>query len=247
MHFSDVRKYGFDTETTGVDTEESRIVTAALVAHGSGRPDIAKTWLINPGIEIPEQATEIHGITTEYVRANGVEPKPALDEIAGLLTRALWSKSPIVAFNLAFDWSILDAELRRYELPTIGQRFARPVRALIDPYVIDKAVDKWRPGTRKLQPTAELYGVELNNWHSAEADSLAAVLIAEKLFARYDFLNRMSPERLYVAQQNWRKEQCAGLQAYFRTLEKCGEEKYNPEAVINGAWPLLHSTERVAV
>lgn len=238
MGFIGIRKYGFDTETTGVNVNESRIVTAAVVAHGGGKPDCAKTWLIDPGIEIPEEAAAIHGITTERVRAEGVDAATALDEIARTLTGVLRNRLPIVAFNLAFDWSILDRELKRYELPTMAERYTQPIYGLVDPYVIDKAVDRYRKGTRKLQPTAELYGVKLDDWHTADADALAATLIAEKEFEKYEFLNRLSPERLYNAQQKWRKEQCASLQAYFRNEEKSGDA-YDPEAVINGEWPML--------
>lgn len=239
MQFSGIRKYGFDTETTGVNVKESRIVTAAIVAHGGGMPDAKMTWLINPGIEIPKEATEIHGITTEHVRANGRDAKTSLNEIAQNLTGALRNRLPIVAFNLAFDWSILDAELRRYNLPSMAERYTKPINTLVDPYVIDKAVDKYRKGTRKLQPTAELYNVKLDDWHSADADAFAAVLIANKLFDKYEYLNRLSPERLFAAQQRWRKEQCESLQAYFRNPEKSGE-KYDPNARIDGGWPILN-------
>ena len=64
---------GFDTETTGVRALKDRLVTAALVLRidgasyrsGVSAPDQVATWLTDPGVEIPEQATAVHGITTE--------------------------------------------------------------------------------------------------------------------------------------------------------------------------------------
>ena len=48
---------GFDTETTGVDPRRDRLVTAALVARGplvaGARSQRVRTWMADPGVEIP--------------------------------------------------------------------------------------------------------------------------------------------------------------------------------------------------
>jgi DNA polymerase-3 subunit epsilon len=65
----------FDLETTGLDLQTSRIVTAAVaVLNANGEAVEVHEWLVNPGIEIPEAAANVHGITTEMAQANGVEP-----------------------------------------------------------------------------------------------------------------------------------------------------------------------------
>ena len=46
---------GFDTETTGVNTSTDRIVTAALITREGG-VTTERTWLLNPGVEIPVEA-----------------------------------------------------------------------------------------------------------------------------------------------------------------------------------------------
>jgi len=46
----------FDTETTGVDPHRDRIVTAALIIV---EPHRDLSWLLNPGIPIPQEATDI--------------------------------------------------------------------------------------------------------------------------------------------------------------------------------------------
>jgi len=91
---------------------------------------------------------------------------------------------------------------------------------------------------RKLKPTAERYGVDLKDWHTAEADALAALLIAEKQFEKYGQLNSMGPQQLFAAQQAWRAEQQAGLQSWFRT-KATAEQGGDPNKVIDGLWPLL--------
>ena len=55
----------FDTETTGIAPETTRIVSAHVsVLNPSGEVEDPTNWLIDCGIDIPEQATAVHGITT---------------------------------------------------------------------------------------------------------------------------------------------------------------------------------------
>lgn len=240
MKFADVRKSSFDTETTSPDPVEARIVTAALVVRGGDREDRVMSWLINPGVPIPKEASDIHGID-DTKAAEGADPKEALDDIAGNLAAALQYGMPVVAFNLSFDWSVLHYDLLRNGLPTMAERLpSLSALPLVDSHVIDKQVDKYVKGTgmRKLQPTCERYGVTLEDWHTAEADALAALLIAEKQFERYPQLNSMGPAQLFAAQKAWRAEQQAGLQKWFRT-KATPEQGGDPAKVIDGSWPLI--------
>ncbi|THA82769.1 exonuclease domain-containing protein [Streptomyces sp. A0592] len=240
MSFADVRKIAFDTETTGPDPLQDRIVTAALVAHGGGRPDKVMSWLINPGIPIPAEATEIHGID-DAKAATGAAPADALDDIADILAKALAYGMPVIAFNLSFDWTVLARDMERHRLPTLGERLPEgTIPPLLDPHVIDKQFDRYvkGQGQRKLKPTAERYGVELTDWHSAEADALAALLITEAQFAKFPLLGDHSPASLFTQQKRWRADQQAGLQQWFRT-KATPEQGGDPNKVIDGSWPLI--------
>lgn len=237
--FSSVRRIGWDTETTGPNPLEDRIVTAAIVMRGGGLPDRNLSWLINPGIPIPPDATAVHGIDDARAQAEGADPKQALDEIAHRIAAAIVCGFPVIAFNTSFDWSILHYDLVRHGLPTVEDRVGDTPLTLVDPHVIDKqCVERIRgKGQRKLQPTAERYGVKLTDWHTAEADALAALLIADAQFDRYRFLNNYGPKALHAAQKVWRAEQSASLQDYFRgaPAAKGGD----PDAVVDGSWPLI--------
>lgn len=240
MKFADIRKIAFDTESTGPNPNEDRIVTAALVVRGGGRDDVVMSWLINPGVPIPKEAAEVHGID-DAKAAEGADPKDALDDIAERLAAGLRYGMPVVAFNLSFDWTILTRDLARHGLPSMADRLpGLRVLPLIDPHVIDKQVDKWVKGSgmRKLKPTCERYGVELEDWHTAEADALAALLIAEAQFERHPQLNSMGPQQLFAAQKAWRAEQQAGLQRWFR-MKATAEQGGDPNKVIDGSWPLV--------
>ncbi|MFC8423998.1 exonuclease domain-containing protein [Streptomyces sp. NPDC057236] len=240
MKFADIRKIAFDTETTSPDPNEARIVTAALIVRGGGRDDKVMSWLINPGVPIPEEATAVHGIDDSKA-AEGADPKEALDDLADRLAAGLRYGMPVVAFNLSFDWTVLTRDLARNGLPSMPERLSGvQVPALIDPHVIDKqVVPRLRgKGMRKLKPTAERYGVQLTDWHTAEADALAALLITEAQFARHPQLNDMGPAQLFSAQKAWRAEQQAGLQKWFRT-KATPEQGGDPNKVIDGSWPLI--------
>ncbi|GAB2696867.1 exonuclease domain-containing protein [Kitasatospora kifunensis] len=235
--FAGVRKVGFDTETTSADPDEARIVTAALVVRGGSRPDQDFTWLIDPGVPIPDEAAGIHGITTEIAKAKGQQPRVALEDLASKLAAALRAHMPVIAYNLGFDWTVLDRDLARHGLASMTERLAplAPI-TLLDPHIIDKELDKYRRGSRKLQPTCELYGVTLTDWHTAEADALAALLLTEKLFERYPRLAQMTPAAVFNAQQEWRRTWAEQFQDYLRS-DKAGEKR-DPAAVIDGSWPL---------
>jgi DNA polymerase-3 subunit epsilon len=231
VKYLDSRRIGWDTETTSTNPAEARIVTAALVGRGGLSPEHVQTWIINPGVPIPPETTAIHGIDDAKAQAEGIEPKAALEEMAATMARSIRYGIPLVAFNTAYDWSVLHYELLRHGLPTMADRLDGPPYTLVDPLVLDKQADKYRKGSRKLKAVAAHYGVHLENWHEAKADATAALGIADALYLRHLRLNAYDPQRLYLAQQAWREEQQVGLQAHFR--------KTDPTAYCAPEWPLI--------
>lgn len=232
---------GFDLETTGVNVETARIVTAAAVDWKPGDsidtlPDRSRLWLANPGIAIPAEATRIHGVTTEQARSNGRPAPRVADEIADVLAAALSTGIPVVAMNGRYDFTVLDRELRRYGLRTLWERLGVDIvpGPVIDPYILDKQADKYRRGSRKLEALAAHYGVTLAAAHTADADALAAVEVAVALAEKFPQL-QVHPEQLHVWQIRWAAEQAASFQQHLR--------KTDPYAVIDGEWPLVPLTE----
>jgi DNA polymerase-3 subunit epsilon len=233
MKLTDFRRLAWDTETTGVSVHEDRIVTAAIVVRGGSLPDRTFSYLINPQVPIPLAASAVHGITDERAQAEGTDPKTTLDEIAGHLAAALAYGMPVVAFNQSFDWSVLHYDLVRHGLPTMAERLDGEPVTLLDPHVIDRqCVQRLRgKGLRKLKPTCERYGVALEDWHTAEADALAALLLTDAQFDYHPQLAAMGPKQLYAAQKAWRAEQQTGLQAFLRETD--------PSAYCAPDWPLV--------
>ena len=195
---------GFDTETTGVRVRADRIVTAALVERtgtGPAATTTVTTWLADPGIEIPAAAAAIHGVTTEIARRDGRPAAQVVDEIAERLTAAQRAGTPVVAFNAAFDLTILDAELARYGLPTLPERLGRPVSPVLDPLVLDRGVDRYRRGKRTLTDLCAHYRVTTADaLHRADADVVATLDVLAAIVGRYAELQGQSLDELHAWQ-----------------------------------------------
>jgi DNA polymerase III subunit epsilon len=211
------RLAAFDIETTGVDTELDRIVTAAVSFVGGGQPSEHLSWLVNPGIEIPAGATAVHGITTDQARTEGRIASEAVDEITAALADQLRRGVPIIAFNARFDLTILDREAQRYGLRRLVERVGGADSMLvIDPYVLDKHFDRFRRGKRTLSAVCEHYRVTHDQAHAANADALAAARVAFRLGANVAQLRDIDVKVLHRQQVAWAAEQAASLEDYFR-------------------------------
>lgn len=188
MTWTDGPLLGFDTETTGVDVDHDRIVTAALVRRDREGTHV-RTWLIDPGVEIPEGASAIHGISTEHAREHGTEPGPALDEIADAIAEAMREGTPVVAYNASYDLCLLEAELHRHGLPTVEDRLGGVVQPVIDPLVLDRAEDRFRKGKRKLVDLCGVYQVvDTGSLHTADVDVVATLDVLERIVGRFPHL-----------------------------------------------------------
>jgi DNA polymerase-3 subunit epsilon len=228
------RLCGFDLETTGVDVENDRIVTACAVQCGGKYPTQSVTWLANPGIDIPEGATKVHGVTTEQARTEGQPAGEVVQQITQALTQCVRSGIPIVAMNASFDLTLLDREARRHGVWPLVDGVGDELR-VIDPKVLDKHVDERRPGKRTLTDLCRLYEVPLDGAHDAAADALAACRVAWRLGAAVPRLGAMSIDDLHQAQIKWAEDQGRSLAAYFRRTP--GKESRADG--VRTEWPLI--------
>jgi DNA polymerase-3 subunit epsilon len=215
----------FDLETTGRNSRSARIVTASItVVDASGQPIREHEWLADPGVEIPAEASEIHGITTEKARSEGRPAAEVTREVAAVLQDLFDGGVPVIAFNAAYDFTVLAAESARYGVPQLS-RF--PV---LDPYIMNKQVDRFRKGKRTLTALCEEYGVDLENAHTSAADALATLRVLDAMAGKFPKLQLPAP-RLHQLQVDWAASQAADFQAYLRRTK--------PTAVIEGEWPVL--------
>lgn len=228
---------GFDLETNGVDVETTRIVTASVVRWGGGMPTVAGNWNSDlGGEEIPAAAQAIHGISTEQARAAGRPAAEVVAEIVAALGHLIASGWPIVAMNAQYDLTILERECERYGVPSLWN--LTPV--VLDPRVLDKQVDRFRKGRRRLVDLCQHYGAAMiGAAHNSEVDARAACAVTWKILQRNRTLQRMDLGDLHEAQAVWAREQQESFRAHQRrTQGYADEEPFD--------WPLVPRPARQA-
>lgn len=232
MSWADEPILAFDLETTGPDPETARIVPSSRFVKET-------VLLADPGVEIPAEATAVHGITTNKAQAEG---KP-LAEVVATLRASLatsWAAGvPVIAYNAGYDLTVLDREIGRIG----GDRLT--LGPVVDPFVIDKQMDRYRKGSRKLIDTCKHYGIVLSeeDAHGAAADALAAARLAWKLAKAYPDVGEAHLADLHDAQVEWARKQSLGLAQYF-------DRQGNPDAAANcraRVWPLTPRPEEEKV
>ncbi|SDH29885.1 DNA polymerase-3 subunit epsilon [Microbacterium pygmaeum] len=219
----------FDLETTGVDVTSDRIVTAHVgLLDAKGSVILARDWVADPGVEIPDSAAAIHGITTEHARAVGEPAADVVEQIVDVLRSLLDAGIPIVAYNAAYDFSLLSCEAQRHGIAPL--RAPSPV---IDPLILDKTYDRYRRGKRTLAAVAEHYAVRLDDAHHASADAVAAGRVAQALAQRFAGMLPPRVDELHTRQIAWARAQAASLTEYFIRIGRL-----DPEERLDGGWPV---------
>ncbi|HXU26063.1 MAG TPA: exonuclease domain-containing protein [Bacteroidia bacterium] len=96
---------GIDFETTGLD-ENSQIIEYALVRYCTKTSKIITCLsnLVNPCIEIPQEAQELTGITQDIVESYAISLETATTHISSFLSKATY----LIAHNAEFELSYLN-------------------------------------------------------------------------------------------------------------------------------------------
>ncbi|MEM8628503.1 MAG: DUF3820 family protein [Chlamydiota bacterium] len=154
----------YDTETTGIHPNQDRIIEIAAYD-----PDSAESFtrLINPGMPIPKEASNIHNITDSMV-----ENAPSFHEVGQEFATFCSGDVYLVAHNnYAFDRPFLEEEYKRagLDLPPWQHVDSLPWAR------------RFRPDLPRhsLQFLREIYGIPANNAHRALDD----VVVLHKVFS----------------------------------------------------------------
>jgi DNA polymerase-3 subunit epsilon len=160
-----------DLETTGIDISRDRIVEISLVKiHLNGEKEI-KTRRINPEMHIPAEASAIHGITDDDVK-----DEPTFRAVAKSLAKYM-EGCDLGGYNS-----------NRFDIPMLVEEFIRAgvdvdfkKRRFVDVQNIFHIKEK-----RTLEAAYKFYcNKELENAHSAEADTIATYEVLEAQLDRY--------------------------------------------------------------
>jgi len=224
-----------DTETSGVDVEHDRIVTATAVRIAPGRDPVPADWLVAVDVDIPAEATAIHGVTTDYAREHGRPAGDVISEVRDAILTAWAAGAVIVGHNVCFDLSIIDRESRRW----LGQPFGI-IGPVADSLCLDRATDRYRKGSRKLEAVAAHHAVRLDGAHDAHFDAMASARIVWRICQSYPEIGAMSPRQLWRLQRQAYRSWAENFQDYKRQQARdAGASVAEIEAiVIPTSWPL---------
>ncbi len=230
QHWTEDTLVAFDCESTGTDPKTARILQAAFVTlDPEGILKEANHVLyINPGIPIPAEASAIHGITVEKLAdEHAWDSATGIPYLFGIVSgRASFRGYPLVIYNACYDWPLLMAECARIQgFDYLGQ----PKPLFLDPLVIDRALDKYRKGSRKLEDVAKFYGVPLMGAHGAEADATATLGVMRALIKVYPQLKTFDLTTMQKLQAGWYVEWRDHINEYWAKSGKTDR--------IVGEWP----------
>ena len=185
----------FDFETTGLEPRRDRIIQVGLCHVQDGQVSDRAGWLVNPGVEVPREATAIHGITTNDIRARGIPPRDSLTRLLDTLASA----PACMGHNIhRFDVLFLLAECQRFGLmpPSCadfadtaalfkGWKLNMPRKPGESPEAYARRVLGIRtPGLKySVSACLQALGIQLNSSHLHDAgnDAYATHLIFEAL------------------------------------------------------------------
>ncbi|MDA3953669.1 MAG: 3'-5' exonuclease [Bacteroidales bacterium] len=165
----------FDLETTGIDVTNDRIVEISLHKVNPGGNEETKTLRVNPEMPIPQQASEIHGIYDEDVK-----DEPTFNLIAKEIAKFI-EGCDLAGYNSnKFDIPLLAEEFLRVDVEIDMKK-----NRFVDVQVIFHKMEQ-----RTLSAAYKFYCQKnLDNAHSAEADTIATYEILKAQIERYDNLN----------------------------------------------------------
>jgi DNA polymerase-3 subunit epsilon len=164
----------FDLETTGINISKDRIVEISVLKIFPNGNKESKTWLVNPKIPIPDEVSNIHGITDDMVMN-----EPSFDSI-GVHVKEMINKCDLGGFNSnKFDIPLLVEEFLRNEID-----FNLENIKCIDVQNIFHKMEK-----RTLGAAYKFYcQKDLIDAHSSKADTLATFEVLEAQIEKYSEL-----------------------------------------------------------
>lgn len=222
---------GFDLETTGLDTQTCRIVTAALVHNRPNGSQVSRgAMLVDPGIEIPDEAAGIHGITTQLAREQGADYAQTYTRMRTYLDDVWRAGHAVVVYNAPYDLSVIDAEGRRLGWPPLQPGI------VLDPLVLDRAMTRTKGSStsRKLKPTTEYHKVRHDAEHDAVEDVLATLRILWKM-KRHPAVGRWTVARVMRMQEQMYRARGMELRDYYAEHP----EKNRDPASVGVDWPMV--------
>lgn len=203
---------GLDLETTGIDPFQDRLVSFALYLSQASGQDSHVYGLVDPGIAIPAEATEQHGISSQDLTRPDIWcHSSAVRLIVTQITVSALQRTPVVVFNAPFDLTLL-----RHQAEVEGLTWPDDLLVL-DPLALDRGLKPLRKGSRTLGSLCALYHIELSDAHNALADTAASVQLMRVMAERYPEIGDASVEELMELQRRSHSRWAAATRSRLRS------------------------------
>lgn len=178
----------FDLETTGINVANDRIVELAYLRVDVNGKETTKTIRINPGMPIPQKASDIHGITDEDVK-----DAPTFGAIAKSLAKE-FEGCDLAGYNSTkFDIPLLAEEFLRADVDIDLKK-----RKFIDVQVIFMKMEP-----RTLSAAYKFYcNKEHEGAHGAEADTRVTYEVLKAQLDHYSNLENDVPSLAEFSSHN---------------------------------------------
>ena len=179
----------FDLETTGINITNDRIVEIAILKLFPDKKVEKKVWLVNPEITIPDEVSQIHGITDDTV-AN----EPTFKQISKII------------YDFIHGCDLAGYNSDRFDIPLLMEEFLRSDIdfSTKDFKTIDVQTIFHKMEQRNLKAALKFYcDKNLENAHSAMADTQATY---DVLMSQIDRYNDLEPSVSFLSEFTTRRK-----------------------------------------
>lgn len=170
--YNNTRVIIFDTESTGLNTDEDDIIQIAAIEVINGKINSEFEVYINTNKDLTE-SEKVHHISKEFLIEHGVNAKEGLKMFVEFINK---SNTSLIAHNLSYDYEILKLNLKKYlnfDLDQIELKY-------FDTLKITKLV-YYNLSSYKLEDLIKQLDIEGVNSHNALDDVKATVNLIVKI------------------------------------------------------------------
>lgn len=181
----------FDLETTGVNTQEDRVVQIAMLKLENGVEVDKYETLVDPQCVIPTEASEVHGITNDHVK-----DAPLFEEIAEEV------------YNFMAGCDIGGYNVVNFDMPFLAYEFDRCGMVVFDwEYMVADAFKIFQKNSpRDLAAALQYYcQKEIEDAHDAMADTRATQEVLRAQVSKHweGNYNRSEMHNVSVGDEKW--------------------------------------------
>ncbi len=159
----------FDTETTGLDIFNDRILSIGAIGVSNNTIDVADSFEIYLKQEkFKAETVKIHGILKEGKLTKHSEAE-AVEDFINFIENAV-----LVAHHAAFDIEMINAALKRLELPKLKNK-------IIDTGILYKKLEGKKDSHFNLDVLCEEFIIPKHDRHTAAGDAFITALLFLKI------------------------------------------------------------------